>query len=47
MTKRACLETFGCQMNRLDSEIIRGMLEEAGFVLTRQSEADQIGRAHV
>ncbi len=43
MAKTACLETFGCQMNQLDSEIIRGMLEEAGFTLTRKpDEADLI-----
>ena len=39
MAKRACLETFGCQMNQLDSEIIRGMLEEAHFVLTRDADS--------
>ena len=43
MSKKACLETFGCQMNQLDSEIIRGMLEEAHFVLTRDvASADLI-----
>jgi tRNA-2-methylthio-N6-dimethylallyladenosine synthase len=39
MAKLACLETFGCQMNQLDSEIIRGMLEEAHFALTRDVES--------
>ena len=39
MTKLACLETFGCQMNQLDSEVIRGMLEAAGFTLTRDEAA--------
>ena len=38
MTKRACLQTFGCQMNRLDSELVRGLLEEAGYEETRDPE---------
>ncbi len=43
MTRKACLETFGCQMNQLDSEVIRGMLEESGFGFTKDpAEADLI-----
>ena len=34
MKKTACLETFGCQMNRLDSELIRSLLEEDGYEMT-------------
>ena len=34
MTKRACLTTFGCQMNRLDSELVRSLLEASGYVMT-------------
>lgn len=29
-----CIVTFGCQMNRLDSQLLRGELARAGFVLT-------------
>jgi tRNA-2-methylthio-N6-dimethylallyladenosine synthase len=43
MAKLACLETFGCQMNQLDSEVIRGLLEEEGYAFTRDAgEADLI-----
>jgi len=43
MTRRACLTTFGCQMNRLDSELVRSLLEEAGYVMTEsETEADLI-----
>lgn len=34
MTKKACIETFGCQMNAHDSERIAGLLEQAGYELT-------------
>jgi tRNA-2-methylthio-N6-dimethylallyladenosine synthase len=34
MKKLACLETFGCQMNQLDSELIRSLLEEDGYEMT-------------
>ncbi len=33
-----CLETFGCQMNEKQSEVIAGILEEIGFVRTRREE---------
>ena len=43
MAKRACLVTFGCQMNVLDSELVRGLLEEAGCKMTDgTSDADLI-----
>ena len=43
MTRRACLVTFGCQMNRLDSELVRSLLEAAGYVMTdREDDADLI-----
>jgi len=31
MTKRVYVETLGCQMNKLDSELVLGALAEAGF----------------
>lgn len=36
MKQRPCIfiETYGCQMNKNDSELIRGILKEAGFRLT-------------
>ncbi len=33
---RACVVTFGCQMNARDSEKLRGILEETGFELTEE-----------
>ena len=35
-----CVVTFGCQMNARDSEKIRGILTEIGFVDTKSEEAD-------
>ncbi len=38
---RIYLETFGCQMNELDSDLVRGQLESQGYSFTRQdSDAD-------
>ena len=37
----ACI-TFGCQMNARDSEKLRGMLSEAGFMITEGEEADLV-----
>ena len=34
MARKACIETFGCQMNVHDSERIAGLLEQAGFEIT-------------
>lgn len=34
------VETFGCQMNARDSEKLRGVLEDIGFVRTDSEEAD-------
>ena len=36
----ACVVTFGCQMNARDSEKIRGILTQIGFVDTKDEEAD-------
>ncbi len=35
-----CVVTFGCQMNARDSEKIRGILTEIGFLDTKNEEAD-------
>ena len=43
MSKKAWIETFGCQMNVHDSERIAGLLEQAGYELTPTSdEADLV-----
>ncbi|OHB77945.1 MAG: tRNA (N6-isopentenyl adenosine(37)-C2)-methylthiotransferase MiaB [Planctomycetes bacterium RBG_16_55_9] len=34
MTKRVYLQSFGCQMNKLDTALVLGALKEAGFHLT-------------
>ena len=41
--KRIFLQTFGCQMNEYDSELVRAILSEAGYVFTQEeAEADVI-----
>lgn len=43
MTRRVYIETYGCQMNQLDSELILGSLQKAGYNLTRDwNQADVI-----
>jgi len=43
VSKTACIETFGCQMNVHDSERIAGLLEEAGYeLITDATQADLI-----
>jgi len=42
MTKTVYLRTFGCQMNVRDSEIIRGMLEDAGYCFVDTPEKADI-----
>ena len=37
MEKRVSLETYGCTLNQADSDIIRGILEEAGYLLSPNS----------
>lgn len=36
----ACVTTFGCQMNARDSEKLRGVLREIGYVETESEDAD-------
>jgi tRNA-2-methylthio-N6-dimethylallyladenosine synthase len=41
--KKACIETFGCQMNVHDSERMAGLLEQAGYELTHDvADADLV-----
>ncbi len=35
---RVCIVTFGCQMNRLDSRLLKGRLDEAGYDLCESPE---------
>jgi tRNA-2-methylthio-N6-dimethylallyladenosine synthase len=43
MTKRVYIETYGCQMNVADTEVMFGVLGQAGFVRSEQpDEADVI-----
>lgn len=37
---RACVTTFGCQMNARDSEKLSGILKQAGYQLTEDENAD-------
>ena len=36
----ACVTTFGCQMNARDSEKLRGILKEIGYVEEAEEQAD-------
>ena len=40
--KTVYLETFGCQMNELDSELVRGQLESLGYAFTRDPKAAEV-----
>lgn len=43
MARKACIETFGCQMNVHDSERMSGLLEQAGYELTQNAgDADLV-----
>jgi tRNA-2-methylthio-N6-dimethylallyladenosine synthase len=43
MTKRVYLQSFGCQMNKLDTALVVGALKEAGFCMTDTvKEADVV-----
>lgn len=37
---KACVTTFGCQMNARDSEKLAGILQQAGYILTEDEESD-------
>ena len=39
---RACVKTFGCQMNARDSEKLSGILSRCGYELTDSEEADLV-----
>ena len=39
---RACIQTFGCQMNARDSEKLLGILSQTGFEETDREEADLV-----
>lgn len=34
MSQKACIITYGCQMNKYDSEVISGLLEKESYLLT-------------
>ena len=40
--KTVFLETFGCQMNELDSELVRGQLESMGYAFTENPNAADV-----
>lgn len=39
---RVYLETFGCQMNELDSELVAGRLAQLGYTMTREPEGADV-----
>ena len=39
---RACVNTFGCQMNAKDSEKFCGILKQMGYILTEDEDADLV-----
>lgn len=43
MSKKVLIETYGCQMNEADTELMYGLLRKQGYELTRdQDEADVV-----
>ncbi len=43
LPKRVYIETYGCQMNEADSELVGGILSGEGFTFTGEiSEADVV-----
>ena len=40
MVRTFCIRTYGCQMNELDSEVMKGMLERRGLVRADEESAD-------
>ncbi|MDD4899252.1 MAG: tRNA (N6-isopentenyl adenosine(37)-C2)-methylthiotransferase MiaB [Candidatus Omnitrophica bacterium] len=42
MSKKVFLQTFGCQMNVRDSEVICGLLEKAGYKITEDEDKAEI-----
>jgi tRNA-2-methylthio-N6-dimethylallyladenosine synthase len=41
-SKTFFIKSFGCQMNQYDSEVIRGMLQDAGYVIANDMEKAEI-----
>ena len=43
MSKKVLIETYGCQMNEADTELMHGLLRKRGYELTQsQAEADVV-----
>src|SRR5207248_10639885 len=42
MTQKLYIETVGCQMNVLDSELVVGSLRRQGYLLTHEAEAADV-----
>lgn len=42
MSKALYIETYGCQMNRLDSEILSGALLAAGYAVVKEPEVAEV-----
>src|SRR3954452_11911210 len=42
MTKKLYIETVGCQMNVLDSELVVGSLRRQGYALTDEAESADV-----
>ena len=42
MTKQVFIETYGCQMNVGDSELVASILNDAGFTITDQAEGADV-----
>ncbi|MFG0257370.1 MAG: tRNA (N6-isopentenyl adenosine(37)-C2)-methylthiotransferase MiaB, partial [Phycisphaerales bacterium JB043] len=41
-TRSVYLETFGCQMNELDSELVAGELRRLGYEFTSEAEGADV-----
>ncbi|NBV83400.1 hypothetical protein EBR57_04685, partial [bacterium] len=43
MTKNVFIETYGCQMNEYDSELVRSILKKENYqIVTDETEADVV-----
>lgn len=44
--RKICLEVFGCQMNKLDGELILGQFQQAGYRVTENREEADVFLVH-
>ena len=45
--KKLYIETYGCQMNVADSELVASIMKMAGYEVCDNENEAELGRAHV